>query len=336
MVHAPEHVAALHLAVRAVLQQLLVVPARQAQRRPVHAHHVRPGITDEHGDGRRLEDRRQVGLLSPERLLCSHTARDVAPVADEDVGGFEVVGRDIEDEAVAVGLPPVHAELDRALRDRPAPGLLPRLLRHPVVEVPDHLADEVAALAREHPAGVVVDVDHGPVGGDHGDGQRGVVDGEQRQARRLRRLAVGAPQVGAADGGPHRRRQARQVVLEHVVHGPGRHGGHGGVLVDGARHGDGRQVGRQLRDEAQGLDAREPGDVVVDESDLPGLVGERLRQAVLGLHPVPLRLEARLAQTAQLQLDVVLAVFDEQDADAHAHSLRPLSPLRAKHTPGES
>ena len=115
-----------------------------------------------------------------------------------------------------------------------------------------------------------------------------MVEGEEGHARRLGRVAVGAPQVGAVDGAPQGRRQTRQVVLEHVVHSACRHGGDRGVLVDTARHGDRRQVWLQLGDETQRLDAGEPRDVVVDEGDVPGLVGERGAELVLRLDPVPL------------------------------------------------
>ena len=130
-------------------------------------------------------------------------------------------------------------------------------------------------------------------------------------------LALPAAQLGALDGALRRRRQAREVVLEHVVHGPGGDGRHGGVLGDRAGDGDGRHVRRRLGEHVQRPDAAETRQVVVDQRQVPRLAGERLAQRGLGVDALPLRLDAGFAQAPQHELDVVGAVVDEQDAKIH-------------------
>jgi len=140
-------------------------------------------------------------------------------------------------------------------------------------------------------------------------------------------LLGGAPllaaQLGALDGAPHGRRQAREVVLEDVVDGAGGDGRHGGVFADGAGDGDGGHVGGRLGEHGERLRATETGQVVVDQRELPALADEGLAQRGFGLHAVPVRFDAGLAQAPEHELSVVGAVFDEQDAQVH-----PASPGR--------
>ena len=99
--HAAEHVPALGAARWPVLEQRLAAITDQAQGGAVHAHHVDLVVEHDHGDGRRLEDRGQVGASALQRLLGLDAGCDVAAIRHEGVGAREIVGGDVEHEPAA-------------------------------------------------------------------------------------------------------------------------------------------------------------------------------------------------------------------------------------------
>src|SRR5665647_2851969 len=245
---------------------------------------------------------------------------DVTAVADEALRAFQVVGRDVEDPATPVAPDTVDLELHDAGPLQSLPDLGPRRRGSILVVVPELGADHVLAEGAELVAGKIVHVDDDAVGGDGHDRHRGVVDGDEREAGDLRRAPVPTAQLGALHGALHGRCKTSEVVLEDVVHGAGGHGRHGRLFSDGAGDRDGGHVRGRLGKHVQGLQAAETGQVVVDQGELPALAGKSLAQRGFGLHTVPLRFDAGLAQALEHELEVVGAVFDEQDARVHAAS----------------
>ena len=117
------------------------------------------------------------------------------------------------------------------------------------------------------------------------------------------------------DGAPHRRRQARQVVLQHIVHGTGVQRRDGALLADGARHEHERQLGPQLRARsaaptcrrtaaARNPTARRSGSNSSSAARSAGSVSTRRC-----VQSTPSR-----SQLVQLALDVDIQVFDKEDA----------------------
>ncbi len=134
-------------------------------------------------------------------------------------------------------------------------------------------------------------------------------------------LAQLAPARGAGEGPLDGRRQARQMILEDVVHGAGVRDAHGRLLVDHVRQGDHGRVGGFADDRAQGLGTAVPGRIEVHDDEAPLALGERAPQAGLVLHAKHVRLDAGPGETARHRLHVRLDIFHEQDLRHQGQSM---------------
>ena len=110
----------------------------------------------------------------------------------------------------------------------------------------------------------------------------GALDRALQQIDGALERVVGPPRL-AADGRLPQfaldgRHEAGQVLLDDEVLGAGLHGRHGGLLADRTGHDQHGDLRIGLADERQRLEAAEPGEVVVDDDDVP-----RARQGIADL-----------------------------------------------------
>ena len=144
---------------------------------------------------------------------------------------------------------------------------------------------------------------------------------------RFGQLAVGRL-AGAVRGRGGQRvlgghRQAREVALEQVVAGALAHGLHGRVLADLARDQDERHrpaaAERLVRaQERQRVQAREAGQVVVGDDQVPGF-GQRGAELLARVHAAFVQHQPAPAQLGHHQRVVQLGVFQVQQPHRGAH-----------------
>jgi hypothetical protein len=92
---------------------------------------------------------------------------------------------------------------------------------------------------------------------------------------------------------------------------------HGGVLGDGTRYNDDRDVGIDLPDAVDGQKRRQPRHGQIAEHEIPPPVLDRLGKAALGVHPLPFRIEAAIFEIMSKKGGIVLVVLDDQNLEMH-------------------
>ena len=132
-----------------------------------------------------------------------------------------------------------------------------------------------------------------------------------------------APALAGLDGPLQRRCQACQVLLEQVVAGTTAHGLHGRLFADLARHQDEGHHQARAAERRQGVQAGEPGQVVVRQDGVPGL-GQGGLESRQVFHPREIGLQSGATQLQDGQGMVVLGVLQVQDAQARLQARRTL------------
>src|SRR5659263_680571 len=138
----------------------------------------------------------------------------------------------------------------------------------PAAPAPDLLADGFRGRDSPEALGGRVEVQDDAVLADVDDRLGGVLDGVHGLPSLLDGASLLEAQLGALHGAACGRRQAREVVLEDVVHGAGGEGRHGRLFSDGAGDRDGGHVGGFRGEHGERLEAAEAGQVVVDQGEL--------------------------------------------------------------------
>jgi hypothetical protein len=166
----------------------------------------------------------------------------------------------------------------------------------------------------------------------HGIGDEDAVGGVFHRQGELAQFRLGPvplpPFPGVLQFAPYDGGQARQVVLHHVVLGAGPHGGHGGLLAEGAGDEDEGQVGVVGADDLQRPVAPEAGHGVVGEDDVPGALGEGGAHGRLVGHPLPAGPEAGGLQVVQQQQGIVFRILGDETVEGNAFGLHRGVPWR--------
>ena len=154
---------------------------------------------------------------------------------------------------------------------------------------------------------------------ENGDQIRDVVRNQPEQLFALAQLRF---RLFLFQGDLDGRSDSPDVLLEHVIHRPGLHALHGGLLVDRARHDDEWHVRGVLLRQSQGLHAVEVRQTVIGKDDVRRKFNQPLQIIGPGCDMTRVEIDFDPTQFALEQLRVVVHVFQNQNAQAIGHCFK--------------
>ena len=126
------------------------------------------------------------------------------------------------------------------------------------------------------------------------------------------------------------RTQSKQFVLEHVVVRAGAHRFHRGLLADGSRHDDERQVRSRFPQDGQRRGRSELRHRPVRQDDIPGLPVQSRLHRLCRLNALELDRAIRSLQLRDYQFSVTDGVFDEKHPQHVFHDTAPVTGMAMK------